>query len=497
MTNNPPQVAWRRQEKGNVSAVLIQPPLEGEVSLLLPHMGEDGIGFKPPIGLLYIATYLKERTSHSISVIDAQAERLSILQCVEKTISLQPDVVGISAWTDWWYAACKLGKLIKEALPNVHICYGGPHVSIFHDETLSARHTDSVVLGDGEIPFARLCDRISENRSVTETPGLHFKTNGVRGGEDLFYIHKNLDELPIPDRTILPLDNYSSVIGKSDTVTTMITSRGCPFSCVFCKLNFQKTLCRSAENVVEEFREIEKLGIKEIEVYDDTFTWSRSRVISICKQLVEEGVRVRWAIRDRVSAVDADLLDAMKKAGCYRIHYGVESGSDRIIDLMKKNITVEQARNAIRMAKKRKFVVLAYFMFGNMGETTEDIKTTIDFALELDADYAEFSITIPYPGTHLYEKALETGIISHDYWKEFALNPEPDFQPPELYEENVKLDDLIRFRNEAIQRYYFRPGYLVKELLASSSLKEIAKKAKMGARLFRNSMAGGGQQNNG
>lgn len=470
----------------SIRTILIQPPNIGGVRSLHSHMNEEGesIGFKPPLGLLSIATLVKERGSHKIAVLDAWAKRLGFDECVNRVAEYRPDIIGISAWTDWWYAACHLGILLKERLPGTHLCYGGPHVNIFPEETLSFAHSDSIVTGDGEEPFAHLCDMIAEGAVNNDCAGLHFKRYGVKKSEKRFYIQKDLDMLPIPDRTLLPLKDYTSVLGSSDFITTMITSRGCPYRCIYCKLNYQKTLVRSAANVIGEFKKINELGIKEVEVYDDTFTWSKERALKICEGLIDEKINIKWAVRDRVNMADDELLGAMKRAGCHRIHYGVESGVDRVLTLMKKNITVSQARNAVRMAKKNNFTVLTYFMMGNKGENEADIKQTIDFSLELDADYAQFSITIPYPGTEMYLEALRNGIIKNDYWREFALRPSEGFRIPRVYEENITLHELIRLRNEAIRRYYTRPKYILREISRLRSFPEFKRKAVMALRLF-------------
>lgn len=477
---------WETSAKP-LSVLLIQPPNKDGVRSLLSHMGDSGesIGFKPPLGLLYIATYLKKKTIHKVQILDAQAQRMDIPTCLQQVMKLQLDIVGISAWTDWWYPAYVLGQGIKKNLPHVHICYGGPHASIFPEETLSAAPSDSIVVGDGEVPFACLCNMIGNGKISNDFPGLHVKGGEVKKGDGLFFIQGDLDVLPIPDRTMLPKEHYTSVLSSSGLVTTMITSRGCPYRCTYCKLHFQKTISRSAENVIQEFKEIKKLGIDEVEIYDDTFTVSKQRVRKICEGLIDQGLQIKWAIRDRVNATVPATLDLMKKSGCNRIHYGIESGVDRILMKMKKNITTEQAGRAVRLAKERKFTVLTYFMIGNMGETEDDIRKTIDFAMELDADYAEFSITIPYPGTELYSHALTAGIIGHDYWRQFALAPAPNFLPPQLIENLVTVDRLLRLRDEAIRRYYFRAAYIWRELRKIAHWGEFKRKAGMGLRLFR------------
>ncbi|MBI4520065.1 MAG: radical SAM protein, partial [Gemmatimonadetes bacterium] len=269
---------------------------------------------------------------------------------------------------------------------------------------------------------------------------------------------------------------------------TMITSRGCPYRCTFCKLNFQKTLQRSADDVVEEFREIERLGITEVEVYDDTFTWSAQRVSAICHSLIAHGTPISWAIRDRVTGVRAENLELLRRAGCARIHLGVESGLDKTLKTIKKRITTEQVREAVRLVKAAGFTTLTYFMIGLPGETRDDVLRTIDFALELDTDYAEFNICVPYAGTEMYETALRESVITTDYWRAFAMHPVPDFSVPQLIEDHLSKAELFELRDLAIRRFYFRPRFIGRELLRLGSLGELRRKTRMGVSLFRQSV---------
>jgi radical SAM superfamily enzyme YgiQ (UPF0313 family) len=471
---------------------VIQPPESGGVKTLLPHYenGMEELGYKPPLGVLYVATMVKTHSPHTVLVIDAIAERLDFAAVVEQVAAFAPDVVGISAWTDFWFPAHKTGRLIKERLPHAHLTYGGPHVSIFPGETLDHPFVDSVVVGDGEVPFLYLCNMVANDRLDNDFPGLHIKVaGGLKTGDDLFHIHADLDSLPIPDRTLLPHKHYKSVLSSEAFVTTMITSRGCPHRCTFCKLNFQKTLSRSAASVVAEFRQIHQMGIKEVEIYDDTFTWSKTRLREICHGLIDSGLHreVTWSVRDRVSSVEDELLALMHRAGCRRIHYGIESGVQRVIELMKKRITVEQARTAVDLAKRNGLTVLSYFMFGNHGESREDMEETIAFALSINADYAEFSITIPYAGTEMYLEALGSGLIRRDYWRDHAIDPVESLQQ-EVIETHVSLDTLRQLQQKAVRSFYFRPKYLVREVMKLKSPTEFVRKARIGMHLFKQSL---------
>lgn len=264
----------------------------------------------------------------------------------------------------------------------------------------------------------------------------------------------------------------------------MITSRGCPYRCVYCKLKFQKPIARSAENVIREFEDIHRLGIKEIEIYDDTFNWDHRRTEEICQGLIAKNLYLKWSIRDRVDRVKENVLSKLKSAGCYRIHLGVESGNDRILKSIKKGITVNQAREAVKLAKKYNFTTLTYFMYGLPTETLSDARQSLDLALELDADYTEFSIMIPYPGTEVYENALKNGTIPADYWRDFTMHPTPRFEIPYVVENIISKRELMKLRNASVRKFYFRIGYIFKELKKLRSWPEFLRKLKMGLGLF-------------
>jgi radical SAM superfamily enzyme YgiQ (UPF0313 family) len=461
-----------------LKVLLIQPSHRDCIQTLFSiYNTEEGIGFKPPIGLLYIATAIKEMTVHDVKILDCQLEDIhheNILDFVKESY----DVIGINAWTDFWYQTLEIARKLKAHYPTTHMVIGGPHVNIFPREVLGFDFIDSIVMGDGEIPMVNLLSRITDKEvRDKEIPGVYFC--GHKNTDYVPYVHHDLDSLPIPDRTLLPIERYSSVLSSNKAVTSMITSRGCPFKCVYCKLDFQKPVFRSAENVSREFEIIRDLGIREVEVYDDTFNWNQQRTKDICREIINKNLKLKWAIRDRVSKANEDILVDLKKAGCYRIHYGIESGSNEVLKICKKIITTDQSRFAVKLAKKHGFIILAYFMYGLPGETLEEAYKTLDFSLELDPDYSEYSIAIPYPGTEMYNNALAEGIIPTDYWSEFVMNPKPSFTIPFVIENLISKEELIELRDISIKKFYFRPRYILREIAKVRSWKEFSQKFNM------------------
>jgi radical SAM superfamily enzyme YgiQ (UPF0313 family) len=458
-----------------MKVALVYPPQKNSTKIMLLESIENKMGYKPPLSIMYLGAYLR-KAGHSVYLVDAQAKKMSTEQTALEINRIKPDLVGITAYTDYWYDVQDLIKKIKKASPDTHVSVGGPHVLVFPQETLDYSMADSIAIGDGEEPLRKLAENI-ENKIREDVRGVYLKGQIV--SDRTPYEMPNLNELPFPARDMLPLEDYSSVLGKNTFVTTMMTTRGCPFQCTFCKLYQQKTRVRSAENVVKEFVEIKGMGINEVEVYDDTFSVSKKRVIEICQEIIDRKLDICWAVRDRVDTVTEETLEYMKKAGCERIHFGIESGSDETLKLIKKGFTTDQARYAVEAAKNAGLEVLTYFMIGLPGETKDDVIRTIEFAIELDSDYATFSVTVPYPDTELYKNALRYGIIPIDFWSEYVKRPTPNFLIPYFHEENLNKKELNDLRDLAIRRFYFRPKHIIKNIKRAGSISEIIRKARM------------------
>ncbi|RJR44088.1 MAG: radical SAM protein [Deltaproteobacteria bacterium] len=463
----------------NYKLVLVQPSTHEGVQSLFTFHKKKGLGAKPPLGIMTLATYLISRGFAGVSCLDAQLDQLSPEETVAQLAALKPDLVGITVWTDFWYPCFKTIKLLKQRLPGCKVVLGGPHCAIYPFESLENSGADFLVAGDGEDTLLGLAEALDAGAPVGDFPGLWRNEEGkIQAPSEPLAVIKDLGRIPPPDRRLLPYERYGSVLNPRDFETTMVTSRGCPFKCVFCKIYSQNVCIRPAEQVIEEFREIAALGIKDIQVYDDTFTWSKKRVMEICRGILDLGLEVRWAVRDRVNKADREMYHLMKRAGCYRIHFGVESGSRPILAATGKAITLEEAERAVALAKDAGFDTLAYYMFGFLDETYKDALATIAFSLKLDTDYAVYAVLIPYPGTKIYEKALERGLFSHDFWREFVKNPVPDFQV-RLLEQNLDRATLLKLNNLAMRRFYFRPGRIAKELWELRSFTELGRKTAM------------------
>lgn len=436
--------------------LLVNPSQEPDINTNLPRFVDEHRGHLPPLGLLYIATCAKQ-AGHDVKVIDTNID-----DSLGDTISnFQPEVVGITATTFTLLQALKIAEKAKDCR-NIKVVLGGVHASIYPEETIGLDNVDYVVSGEGENAFLELLSNIERSTPV--------KTVRSKGHLEV------LDALPFPDRTFTDYTKYESILGSKGYITTMITSRGCPYKCIFCHRPHmgKQFRARSPKNVLNEMRQIKEMGISEVMVYDDTFTVDRERVVKICKGMIQEKLGLTWDIRARVDTVDIELLRILKLAGCKRIHFGIEASSPKILENLGKQITLEQARQAIKNCKNVGIETLAYFIIGSPGETIEDILHTIEFAKKLNPDYCHFAIMTPYPATPLYQLWLNKGKLDH--WAEFAKKPY-GIQTP--YWDELKAGILEELLTKAYQSFYLRPSFVAKRLLKVRNMHNLLDKAKV------------------
>lgn len=465
--------------------ILIYPPIYNMLKTNVPEIVDEETGLYPPLGLMYIASYAEKNTDYEIEILDTQAERMSY-DTIARYIKLKmPEIVGIQTTSFTFIDVILTARIVKKIDKNIKIVLGGPHVNIYPEETILNPEIDFLVLGEGEYVFTELINAIAQRKDLGKIGGIVYKKNGEIINTGQQGLINNLDLLPFPSRHLVPYKKYYSVLAKDTPITTMMTSRGCPYKCIFCdRPHLGKVFrFRSAENVVNEMEECVKLGIKEFFLYDDTFTINRKRVIDICDEIVRRNLKIAWDIRTRVDTMDKNSLKKLKLAGCERIHYGVEAGTQKILNVLKKGITIQQVENAFKWTKEEGITTLAYFMIGNPTETKEQIITTINLAKKIKPDFVHISITTPFPATELYREGLKSGILKYDYWKDFSQNPRKDFVP-ELWEEHLTREELVKLLKYAYKSFYMRPIYILKRIFEVKSWQELKRKARPGFRLL-------------
>jgi len=466
--------------------LLINPPALNTIDSCLPQVIDEGRGFTPPLGLMYIAAYLEKYTNHQIEIIDSQVEEHDYSQLEQAIKEKNPDITCISTMTFTLIDALKTTEIVKRINPNSKTILGGPHPTLYPNETANLAKVDFCIIGEGEKPILALIENINNPEKIKQIKGLAYKTETelINTGQAEFI--ENLDDLPFPSRHLLPYQKYFSSISSNFPVTTMFTSRGCPHKCLFCdRPQLGKAFrARSAKNVVSEMQKCSDMGIKEIFMYDDTFGIDKQRVLDICAEIKNRNLRIAWDIRTRVNTVDEKILKALKEAGCQRIHYGVEAGTEKNLKVLRKGITLDMVKDAFKHTKKAGIQTLAYFMIGSPTETKEDILETIRFMKKLNPDYAHITITTPYPATDLYRLGLEQKVLPFDYWQKFAENPTPDFKPL-FWEKELPKEELFLLLKKSYRDFYTQPKFIIKKIIQLKSPRDLVKKVKAGLKLLK------------
>ncbi len=432
--------------------MLVQPNSASAVKTVI---GTTGV----PLSLAYLGAALREE--HEVRIIDALTLDYGTEELKGELKKHEPDVVGITATTPAIYGAYDVARLAKEFNPDVKTVIGGPHATFTANGTLDeCPELEVVVRHEGEHTFKELADAFENGTPLKNIAGICFRENGgIKETEGRPYI-KNLDEIPFPAYDLLPMNEYR--LGDR-RYGMMMTSRGCPYDCIFCASSLlcgKKWRARSAENVIEELRMLkDEFGVREIEFMDDTFTLSNTRANEICDMIIGDNLDISWSCSAHANTIDYKLANKLKKAGCHDIFIGAESGSQRILDFIGKSTTLARIEKAVETTKRAGLNTLASFILGVPGETRAMIKDTIKFARKLNPKYAQFTLCTPYPGTRLFELAKEKGMLISSDWRRYTT-VEPIMNIP-----GITAEELKKLFNWAYISFYLRPSFVFSELI--------------------------------
>lgn len=333
---------------------------------------------------------------------------------------------------------------------------GGVHMDIFARETLSYGYIDYGVIGEAEETFAALCRAIACREELSGLKGIAYKKNSeiITGSHQIV---SDLDSLPFPAFHLLPMQKYNSIIGKYP-VSSMMSTRGCPYKCSFCYKGPSDKIHRrrSAKNIVDEMELlIKKYRVKEIMFYDDVMM--PEHVEGLCKEIIKRKVKVAWETPQRIDLVSREMLGLMKKSGCRMLRYGVEQGDPAMMELTVKKITIERIRQVFAWTKAAGIDTFAYFIIGCAHENEQTIRASIRLAKELNPRFVMFTKATPLPNTPLHDIAVEQGLISRDYWKNFVLGKVN--QPIKPFVDNA--DYWVK---RAYEEFYLRPSKIIEQI---------------------------------
>lgn len=458
----------------------------------------EDFGLFPPLGLLYILASLQQKApEHETFFLDCVAEHLKHSDLAARVATINPDVVGITSFSMALYDVCLAARTIRTVCPQTHICLGGHHTLAFPLEAAELPEFDSIIVGEGENAFPAFVEALRVGRDFTLITGVYTKESIQRHRDclntDTRFLNsvivpasyvENIDALPVPDRSVIRHLKYRSIVGASSNLATMISSRGCPCQCTYCDVPYKLYRERSITSVADEIKGCLETGYNEVHFYDDLFNITPDRVIAFCNEIRQRGYRFQWDFRGRVNTVTRESLEHAKRAGCRMISFGVETGSDEGLRLLKKNTSTRQIRDVFRWCRELGILTIADFMIGLPFEKSpDDVRRNVDFLLELDPDYAQFSILSLFPGTELFSDAARCGLIEPRRWNEFARQPNTGFFV-DHWEEFISLSDLLNLQKESYRRFYLRPRYIWRSLIATCSWHEFLSKLRGALKLL-------------
>lgn len=431
---------------------------------------KENYGIFPSLSLLYVAGIL-EQAGCEVLFLDSHAHEWTLEETVEKLDAFAPDYVCYTLTTYLFFQSMEWIRAIRERV-NVPVIVGGVHMSIYPRETLAYPELDYAVTGEGEIALPELLTALVKKQDLSSVRGIAFKQADGRVVVTPKAADCPVDDVPFPARHLIDNSVYFSFISQYRNFTCFITSRGCPYKCIFCEQGSKPFRARSPKNVVDELELcVKEHGIRELDFFDSSFTIRKDRVIGICDEIQRRKLDIVWAARTRVDCITDDVLTSMQAAGCSRIYYGIESANREILQTLKKSTSLEMYKDVISRTKAHGINTFGYFMVGNPHENEATIRQTIRLALDLDLDYAQFSKVTPMPATEMYTLLLkETG---RDYWREHIENGTDEDIPRPLCD--MTDEEIQRWCRIAYLRFYYRPKYLAKAVGRVKSTDELAR----------------------
>lgn len=392
-----------------------------------------------PLGLACLAAYI-EREGHEVTILDGRGKRqdtvkyssytrygLSDEEILRKIEEIKPGVVGISnMWTAYSGDAHRMAKIVKERHPEIPIVFGGSHPSEFPELVMKDINVDLVVMGEGEVTFTEMLRHLENNQPMDGIAGVVYRKEGKIVRNEQRERIEDIDSLPLPARHLLPMDRYLEESRRSQYTMRkpsipMLTSRGCPQKCVFCTVRAvwgRDWNGRSPKNVVDEIEYLQKeYGVREVSLMDDDLARDAKRLVAICDEIIARKIDIRWAPPNGIAhwLLDEAALDKMKRAGCYRVTFGIESGNKEVRKFIKKKVPLEQATRMIRHANKIGMWTVCTFILGFPYETKETMRDSIRYAIDCDTDMAVFYLLMPHPTSDVYETFKKEGLLNFDH----------------------------------------------------------------------------------
>lgn len=457
-----------------MKVLLLNPTICSEEPILRSErcQGKVIVGLWPPISLAYIAAVIKP-IAEETRILDSVVLGQKYTEMVDDVVKWEPDLVVLQNTTPTIYDDKETARRIKDQLPKCKIAFIGLHATV-RPEDIVDDCVDFSVRNDPEYTVKEIVEWMHKSgdshKELADIKGLSYKRKGDIVNNPRREVINDLDVLPFPARDLLNNELYR-MPNTREKFTLVKTSRGCPYGCIYCTASAYygpQWKSRSAAKIVDEIEEvIKKYDISNFFLSSDTFNVTEDHVLSICTEITKRKLDIKWICNSRADNFSETIAKEMKRSGCWMIAFGIESGSDKILLNAKKGATINDARNAIRVCKENGIKAMCYFMFGLPGETKETIEETIDFALEIDPDYAHFYVATPFPGTAFFKLADENHWLASYDWRKYFHGMSDIISYPDL-----SASDLSRASTKAYLKFYFRPRKIIQQISAVKTFKE-------------------------
>jgi radical SAM superfamily enzyme YgiQ (UPF0313 family) len=455
--------------------LLLNPQPESDVVISRDHMGGFGFEIKstnmiPPLSLAYCAAVI-EALGLEVDILDAVALRRKPKNVLALIGERSYDLVALNTATPSIADDLKMARRIKQTNPAGFVVLLGPHVSLFAEEALAESEADAVVRGEPEYTVEELASTLAQGNPPDGILGLSIRADSTVTHFDDRPLVENLDSIPFPARHLLPMEKYRSAVWGKQPFTTMLTSRGCSYGCIYCPYRIghgTKWRARSPGNVVEEIEEcVGRFGVREILFRDPLFTADQQRAVAICEQILARGIQVDWRCETRADLLSEDLITLFARAGCKGINVGIESGAREILETVRRfPIAPERIRSVFEKCRRVGIETMAFFIIGLPGETKETARRTVEFAVEVSPDVVQFTAATPYPHTPYYEQLKQEGLLVDD-WSLYTS------RAPVIGTKELDPEQLQALIADAYRTFYFRPAYIMMRLRKLKSVHEI------------------------
>ena len=430
------------------------------------------VGAAPPLGILYVATYLEENGVDT-SILDESVKGFTMKETVDWVKKENPDILGFSTYSSSGRKAALIAEKVKEENPNIVIAFGNFHAT-FNSNRLLEKYpfVDLIIRGEGEHSSLEVTKCLQKKGNLKDVLGISFRSeNKIVSTVDRQLI-SDVDSLPFPDREMLDTEYHNitaGVVVAPKKFSSFVSSRGCVFNCRFCgcrRLARNLWRSRSVENIMEELHLLSSQGYKQLLFVDDNFTLNTKRVIKLCRRLRKEKVDIEFFAEGRVDNCPINMLQEMSKASCRMMYFGIESANQKVLDYYDKRTTPQQALEAIKKVKKAGIdVTVASFILGAPNETRQEIWNTLEFAQKLQVDIPQFNILATFPGTDIWEELKTQGLLDEEkYWETGVLVPEvtPTAVPAKEIEQMI---------HNSYQQFFIRPSYILEQLVKMGTSK--------------------------